>query len=284
MVNKLVSLHIPGTRSVTYRAQQENAHLQGGEGSGNFGHEGRPGELGGSGGGGGGGNSYSFEKGGKKITLSNASTRTSPVGERQAEIKLEVNGKEMMISGVSESSMESTGYAMYVDPKSPTTSELISGKEYDRIPITKETHDFVKSELSNAIADHVSEESSKPIENWSVEKYSSGKLNDVNPVGIDTPWHDPALNIKSQVDALSTSQRRAFTENLNPQITSKGTVKNSDLISSLSSAKGTPVTEIHNPVAAARERQSYEIDKMESGKKYADSSRGFDKPLYKQEL
>jgi len=76
MVDKLVSLHIPGSRSVTYRVQQENAHLQGGEGSGNFGHEGRPGEIGGSGGGG-----SSEKKGGSYVsseTISNQHSAPPP--------------------------------------------------------------------------------------------------------------------------------------------------------------------------------------------------------------
>jgi hypothetical protein len=53
---KLVTLHIPGSTHTTHMAVpiEDTTHLQGGEGSGNFGHEGRPGEVGGSGEGGGG--------------------------------------------------------------------------------------------------------------------------------------------------------------------------------------------------------------------------------------
>ena len=52
---KLVTLHIPGSTHTTHMAVpiEDTAHLQGGDGSGNFGHEGRPGEVGGSGEGGG---------------------------------------------------------------------------------------------------------------------------------------------------------------------------------------------------------------------------------------
>lgn len=270
-----------------YIGRQVEQVKNGGEGSGNFGHEGRPGEVGGSGPGGGG--SHSFEKAGKKVTLSGTRTR-SDNARRNAEIKMDVNGKEGWVSDVYESKQSPTGYIMSVNPYADATKELAGKQKADRIAIDKQTFDFAKGELDRATSERVKEESAKPLTTWEASEGGYGILNDPSPTGVDAVWHEEATGIQKDIASLKDREKSVFRSEIEKHSTRTGgsvgegtrTITHDDLKSALAVAKGSqkPAPE-SSPEAKAREKFAYDVDVMESGKGYADSSRGMSGPLHK---
>ena len=279
------NLMMPGRAYVPVGSMMEQ-HKHGGEGSGNFGHAGRPGEVGGSGPGGG---SHSFDKAGKKVTLSGTRTR-SDNARRSAEIKMDVNGKSGWVSDVYESKQSPTGYLMTVNPYADATKELAGGKKADRISIDKETYDFAKGELDRATSERIKEESAKPLTTWEASEGGYGILNDPFPTGVDSVWHDEATAIKKDISSLSDREKSVFRSEVESRSTRTGgpvgegkrTISHDDLKSALAVAKGSQKpTPASSPEAKAREKFAYDVDVMESGKGFADSSRGISGPLHK---